>query len=104
VRGDIYRLRADKNASGHEQQGARYAIAVQSDLVRLSTLVVAPTSTSAQAAIFRPRIDMNSTRTLVLVDQMRAVDSTRLGEFSGRLDVEELEEVDRAVRLLLGTL
>ena len=72
-------------------------------MVRLSTLIVAPTSTSAQSAIFRPRIDMNGTSTLVLVDQLRAVDSTRLGEFAGRLDTEELDEVDRAVRLILGT-
>jgi len=47
---------------------------------------------------------MNGTSTLVLVDQLRAVDSTRLGEFAGRLDTEELDEVDRAVKLILGTL
>jgi mRNA interferase MazF len=104
VRGDLYRLRPDKSAVGREQRGNRYAVAIQTDLVRLSTLVVAPTSTSAQPAIFRPRIERDATPTLVLVDQLRAVDSTRLGEFAGRLDVGELEEVDRAVRLILGTI
>jgi mRNA interferase MazF len=104
VRGDLYRLRPDKNAAGHERQGIRYAVAVQNDLVRLSTIVVAPTSTSAQPAIFRPRIEMDGTSTLVLVDQLRAVDSARLGDFAGRLDPGELDEVDRAVRLILGTL
>jgi mRNA interferase MazF len=104
VRGDIYRLRQDKTASGHEQRGARYAVALQTDMVRLSTLIVAPTSTSAQPAVFRPAVDMDGTSTLVLVDQVRAVDSTRLGDFAGRLDPDEMAEVDRAVRLILGTL
>lgn len=104
MRGDLYRLRSDKSAAGHEQRGPRYAVAVQSDGIRLSTLIVAPTSTSAQAAIFRPEIEMDGTRTRVLVDQMRAVDASRLGDFAGRLDVTEVYELDRAVRLVLAVL
>jgi mRNA interferase MazF len=104
VRGDLYRLRSDKNTAGHEQRGPRYAVAIQSDGVLLSTLIVAPTSTSAQAAVFRPEIEMDGTRTRVLVDQMRAVDASRLGDFAGRLDAVETGEVDRAVRLVLGVL
>jgi mRNA interferase MazF len=65
---------------------------------------VAPTSISAQPAIFRPEIEMDGTRTRVLVDQMRAVDAARLGDFAGRLDAAEAAEVDRAVRLMLGVL
>jgi mRNA interferase MazF len=104
VRGDLYRLRADKAAAGHEQRGNRYAVAVQSDGIRLSTLIVAPTSTSAQPAIFRPEIDMDGVRTRILVDQMRAVDASRLGDFAGRLDTGEAGELDRAIRLMLGVL
>ena len=104
MRGDLYRLRSDKNTAGPEQRGPRYAVAIQSDGVLLSTLIVAPTSTSAQAAVFRPEIEMDGTRTRVLVDQMRAVDASRLGDFAGRLDAVETGEVDRAVRLVLGVL
>jgi len=104
VRGDLYRLRPAKDATGHEQRGPRYAVAVQSDQILLSTLIVAPTSTSAQPAIFRPEIEMDGTRTRVLVDQMRAVDATRLSDFAGRLDAVETGEIDRAVRLILGVL
>ena len=71
----------------------------------LSTLIVAPTSTSAQAGIFRPEVEVDGTRTRVLVDQMRAVDASRLGDFAGRLDATETGEIDdRAVRLMLGVL
>lgn len=104
MRGDLYRLRSDKNTTGHEQRGPRYAVAIQSDGILLSTLVVAPTSTSAQPAIFRPEIEMEGVRTRVLIDQMRAVDASRLGELAGRLDAAETGEVDRAIRLMLGIL
>jgi mRNA interferase MazF len=104
VRGDLFRLRPGKNSAGHEQRGPRYAVAIQSDGILLSTLIVAPTSTSAQAAIFRPEIELDGTRTRVLVDQMRAVDPSRLDDFAGRLDAMETGEVDRVVRLMLGVL
>ena len=104
MRGDLYRLRPAKDTAGHEQRGPRYAVSIQSDAILLSTVIVAPTSTSAQPAIFRPEIEMDGTRTLVLVDQMRAVDASRLGDFAGRLDAAESGEVDRAVKLILGAL
>jgi mRNA interferase MazF len=86
VRGDVFRLRPDRKASGHEQRGARYAVVVQSDALPLSTLIVAPTSTSARASMFRPEIEMNGTKTRVLVEQIRAIDPGRLGDLAGRLD------------------
>ena len=104
MRGDLFRLRPGKESAGHEQRGPRYAVAIQSDGILLSTLIVAPTSTSAQAAIFRPEIEIDGTPTRVLVDQMRAVDASRLGDFAGRLDAAKTGEVDRAVRLMLGVL
>ena len=104
MRGELYRLRPAEDAAGHEKRGPRYAVAIQSDAIQLSTLIVAPTCTSAQPAIFRPEIEMDGNRTLVLVDQMRAVDAGRLGDFAGRLDAAETGEVDRAVKLILGTL
>jgi mRNA interferase MazF len=104
VRGDIYRLRARKDAQGHEQRGARYAVELQGP-INLSTLVVAPTSTSAGPAVFRPEIELNGTSTRVLIDQMGAVDrELRLGDMAGRLDPEEMDDVDRAMRLMLGLL
>ena len=104
MRGDVYRLRASKQARGHEQRGVRYAVELQGPIT-LSTVIVAPTSTRAAPAVFRPEIAMNGTTTRVLVDQMAAVDaSLRLGDMVGRLGAQEMAEVDLAVRLLLGLL
>jgi mRNA interferase MazF len=103
VRGDIYRLRAPKNVRGHEQQGARYAVVVQSDHLPLSTWLVAPTSTGRRAASFRPEIDIDGQPTRVMVEQTSAVDpETRLGEFAGRLTAKEMREVDDALMDVLG--
>lgn len=70
--------------------------------VALSTVIVAPTSTSAQPASFRPELTVGNSRTRVLIDQLTAVDSSRLGPSAGSLTWEELAEVDRAVQLVLG--
>jgi mRNA interferase MazF len=102
VRGDIYRLDAPRDARGHEQRGARYAVVVQSDTLTLSTLLVAPTTTKSFPALFHPRLDMDGTTVTVLVEQTTAVDPGRLGDFAGRLDAAEIVAVDEALRLVMG--
>ena len=104
MRGDVYQLRAAKQSRGREQKGVRYAVELQGPIT-LSTVIVAPTSTRAAPAIFRPEISVDGTTTRVLVDQMAAVDGTlRLGDMVGRLSAREMTEVDLALRLLLGLL
>lgn len=97
MRGDVYRLRAPRDARGREQQGPRYAVVVQSDHLPLSTLLVAPTSNSARQATFRPEIELDGTVTRVLIEQTTAVDPQRLGDFAGRLSNTELHAVDEAL-------
>ncbi len=71
-RGDVFRLRLGRR-QGHEQSVVRYGVVVQSDaLLRLSTVLIAPTSTSARAASFRPEIEIDGTLTRVLVEQTGA--------------------------------
>jgi mRNA interferase MazF len=103
VRGEIFRLPAPRGAVGHEQRGARFAVVVQSDaFLGLSTTLMAPTSTRAQAASFRPTIDLEGEETRVLVEQTTVVDPRRLGTSAGRLDASELRAVDEALALVLG--
>lgn len=104
VRGDVFRLRGRRDAQGHEQRGPRYAVELQGP-INLSTLIVAPTSTSAGPAIFRPEIELGGITTRVLIDQMSAVDrELRLGDMAGRLDAGEMDDVDQAIRIMLGML
>ncbi len=103
VHGEIFRLPAPRGARGREQQGARYAVVVQADeLMASSTTLVAPTSTSARPATFRPTISLDETETRVLVEQTTVVDPKRLGRSAGRLDAAEVQAVDEALALVLG--
>lgn len=103
MRGDLYRLKAPKNTRGHEQHGARYAVVVQSDDLPLSTWIIAPTSTGRRAASFRPEIEIDGTKTRVMVEQLTVIDpQSRLGEFAGRLGAAEMQAVDTALRAVLG--
>jgi mRNA interferase MazF len=103
VRGEVFYLPAPRHARGHEQRGARYAIVVQADeFLDLSTTLIAPTSTSARPATFRPAIAIDGQDTRVLVEQTTVVDPQRLGRSAGRLGAGELRAVDDALALILG--
>ncbi|HYO02914.1 MAG TPA: type II toxin-antitoxin system PemK/MazF family toxin [Mycobacterium sp.] len=101
MRGEVFRLHAPRRSRGHEQSGARYAVVVQSDQLPLSTLLVAPTSTSARAASFRPEVEIDRRVTRVLAEQTAAVDPARLGNSVGYLSLEEMSRVDAALRIVL---
>lgn len=100
MRGDVVHLKAPRGAKGHEQQGARYAVILQSDELMLSTLLVAPTSRSAAAREFRPTIAVSGESTQVLVDQAMAVAPERLGKQVGHVSRTELEDINEALRLV----
>jgi mRNA interferase MazF len=101
-RGDIYELRLPKGF-GHEQRGRRLGVIVQSDaMLPRSVVLIAPTSTSARAASFRPELDADGERTRVLVEQLGAVDVNRLGEQVGRLTVDQQWQIDAALLTVLG--
>ena len=101
MRGDIHRLRAPLTPRGREQQGARYAVIVQSADLMLSTVLVAPTSQSALPRIFRPTIVVNGEHTQVLIEQTSAVVPERLGECVGRVTFDELTAINDGLRLVL---
>jgi mRNA interferase MazF len=78
-------------------------VVVQADeFLGLSTVLVAPTSTSARPASFRPTIKLDGAETRVLVEQTTVVDPERLGRSAGRLDAYELQAVDDALALIFG--
>ena len=101
MRGDVHQLQSTRGARGHEQSGARYAVVVQSDWLPMSTWLVAPTSTSARPASFRPEIVIHGVATQVLAEQTAAIDPDRLGAQAGRLTFDELSKVEAALRVVL---
>jgi len=102
MRGDVHRLKAPRDARGHEQQGRRYAVVLQRDRLPLSTVLVAPTSTSAPFASFRVEVEILGRSTLVMLEQLTAVAPTRLGDVVGHLSRADMDDIDRALKTVLG--
>ena len=102
-RGDVLELRAPRDARGHEQRGRRFAVVLQAgEFWPASTLIAAPTSTSARSKAYRPEISVHDERTIVLVDQLGAFDLGRFGDRVGRVSGRELARIDSALRRFLG--
>ena len=101
-RGDVFALRLPKGV-GSEQFGPRYGVVVQSNaLLPRSVVLMAPTSQSAKPASFRPEIDIDRSETRVLVEQVGAVDLSRLGDLVGHVTAEEQWGIDAALMTVLG--
>ena len=101
-RGEVFRFKIPKGL-GHEQDGVRFGVVVQADeFLPRSVVIVAPTSRSARPASFRPPVEVEGETTLVLVEQLGAVDVQRLGRRVSRLTVEELWSLNEALATYLG--
>ena len=103
MRGDIFELRANPHAKGHEQQGRRYAVVLQSDTIQLSTVIAAPTTTGSWGTSFHPEIAFNGRSCRIMIEQSVCVDpAMRFGRKVGRVSPAEQVDIDRAVKLVLG--
>jgi mRNA interferase MazF len=71
-------------------------------LLPRSVVIVAPTSRSARSASFRPEILVGDEATKVLVEQVGAVDTSRLGDLVGHATPEEMWGIDEALLTVLG--
>lgn len=101
-RGDIHELRPPRG-KGHEQRGRRYGVVLQAEeFLPRSVVIVAPTSQSARAATFRPELEIGDESTRVLVEQLGAVDMSRLGKRVGHVAPAEQWDIDDALRLVLA--
>ncbi|MDH2903383.1 MAG: type II toxin-antitoxin system PemK/MazF family toxin [Actinomycetota bacterium] len=101
-RGDVVELRLPKGV-GSEQRGRRFGVIVQSDaLLPRSVVLIAPTSTAARDATVRPVIEILGVRTKVLVEQLAALDVSRLGETVMTVHGDTMWSIDDALELVLG--
>lgn len=102
LRGDIHVLRPPQRR-GHEQHDRRFGVIVQADeLLPRSVVLIAPTSRSARPASFRPEVEIEGEATLVLVEQVGAVDVTCLGKLAGHATPEQMWGIDEALTTVFG--
>ena len=102
IRGAVYRVDLGQTR-GHEQRGKRFGIVVSPSNMNWSVATIVPTSTSAQATVFRPQIEVAGQKTTVLCDQIRTIDTDYIkGEMVAFLSRDELAALDDALTRYLG--
>lgn len=108
-RGDIYY--ADLSpVVGSEQGGIRPVLIVQNDVGnKYSPTVIAAAITSQKYKISLPtHISVTSSEcglakdSIVLLEQVRTIDKTRLKEHMGMLDNGEMDKIDKALSVSFG--
>lgn len=88
----------------------RPALVVQSDLLtNLDSVVLCPISSDLRNAAFRVTVESNPANGLralsqVMVDKLATLPRNKVSEPFGRLDVERMKAVDRALLLVVGVI
>lgn len=94
VRGDIYLVNLDPTV-GSEIQKTRPCVIISPPEIHdyLRTALIAPMTTGSRPAPFRIPIDFQGKLGLILPEQIRAVDKTRLVKKVGELENEKLAQL-----------
>ena len=107
--GDIYLVEIP-GSNGHEQQGVRPAIIVQTavNIDKVPTVLLVPLTTKTKAASFpftfivEPDLHNNLTsKSVALVFQLRAIDKKRLKNKLGSLSSHDLETLKRILKAII---
>lgn len=110
-RGDLFYAALDETYVGSEQTGVRPVVILQNNIgnEHSPTVIIAPITSKVNSKSiipthvyikgYRDRLKQNS---LVLTEQIRAIDKSRLKYYIGALDTGELRKVDKALIISLG--
>ena len=110
-RGDLFYAALDETYVGSEQTGVRPVVILQNNIGNeySPTVIVAPITSKVNSKSIIPthvyikgyknRLKQNS---LILTEQIRAIDKQKLRYYIGALDIGELRKVDKALIISLG--
>lgn len=109
-RGEIYRANLDP-VVGSEQGGIRPVVIIQNDIGNRhsTTVIVAAITSSAKKAHLPVHVPITAEESglardsVVLLEQVRTLEKTRLTKRLGCLNQAVMQRIDRALALSLGT-
>ena len=83
---------------GSEIQKTRPCIIVSpNEMNVLKTVIIAPMTSKGYNFIFRPKIKFENKNGLVLLDQIRAVDKTRIVKKIGEVEAKKAKEISQMI-------
>lgn len=111
-RGNIYYATLEnEKITGSEQRGRRPIVIVQNNIgnEHSPTTIIVPITSKIEAKSKIPtHIPLKNYRyrmikdSMILAEQITTIDKTRLGEFIGKLDEEELKLMEKAISVALN--
>lgn len=93
---------------GSEQGGIRPVVILQNDKGNLNstTTIIAPITSELDKAYLPTHIifksDCMKKESMVLLEQIRTIDKSRLGRFVGIMDDKTMKRIDKAILISLG--
>jgi mRNA interferase MazF len=94
---DIYLVKLNPTI-GSEIQKTRPCIIISPDeMSTLQTVIIAPLTSKGFDFLFRPKIHFQEKKGLVVLDQIRAVDKSRLVKKIGQIDKEKAKEISETL-------
>lgn len=102
-RGEIYGIELEEG-KGSEQGGYRPAVVIQNDVGnKYSPTVIVAMITSKHKTPLPTHLGIELTeRSIIMFEQIRTIDKTRLSKYLGKLNTKELEELDAKLKISLG--
>ena len=105
IRGAVYPVDLGDAKRGHEQRGRRLGLVISIEQNAWSVVTIIPTSTSAQASVFRPQVVIAGQQTKILIDQVRTIDvSFVTGELIDYLSQDDMGQVEHSLSRYFGLL
>lgn len=104
IRGAVYPIDLGDAKRGREQQGRRLGLVISIEQDAWSTTII-PTSTTAQASVFRPEVVIAGRETKILIDQVRTIDVAYVvGELVDYLSRDDMTQVEHSLSRYFGLL
>lgn len=110
LRGDIYYIRLGDEGVGSEQKGDRYAVIIQNNIGNKysPTVIVAFITTAMHKAKLPTHVEIAPNNSgvpepsIIMCEQLRTVDKSRLVRKVGHLSPAKKEELNKALCISLG--
>lgn len=103
-RGTVYWVNLDPTI-GVETKKTRPGVIISNDaqnMVGRSVIIAPVTSVVKKVYPFEVVVDMAGKKSKIMLDQIRTIDCQRLGSKIGKLNLAEIEELDKALKLVLS--
>jgi mRNA interferase MazF len=103
IRGAVYPVDLGDAKRGHEQRGRRLGLVISIEQTAWPTVTIIPTSTGAQASVFRPDVVIAGRDTRILIDQIRTIDVSYVaGELVDYLSGDDMAQVEHGLSRYFG--